>query len=98
MTLSLYTQLLAAQAHAERLRAENPPKPLHPNHQLALDALREAGRPMTTNEIRDALGNGSKLVFEWMSRLQQEGLVTSTLIRTGRWQKAVRVWSMPEEE
>ena len=75
MTLSLYIQLVAARAHAERLRAENPPPQPSEKQRLALQALKAAGRPMSTKQVAAAAGMAQRRTLTALYELQERGLV-----------------------
>jgi DNA-binding MarR family transcriptional regulator len=75
MTISLYQQLIAYLAHAERLRAENPPPQTTVNELRTLQALKEAGRPMTSKQVSEVLGSSQRTTFGILHRLRETGQV-----------------------
>jgi len=81
MTLSLYTQLVAAQAHAERLRKEDPTRRLTGNQQRALDALTEAGKPRSTVQLRELAGLSQRACLSALYDLEEKGLVQRHQLR-----------------
>lgn len=75
MTLSLYIQIVAARAHIERLKAENPPPPPSPSVQATLQALKDAGRPVTTRFIHQSTGLSERTTASALYRLVEAGQV-----------------------
>ena len=75
MTLSLYIQIVAARAHIERLREENPPRPLSQSVRAALQALREAGRPMNTKQVCEEIGRSDRVTATALYELKDRGMV-----------------------
>jgi len=75
MTLSLYIQIVAARAHIERLKAENPPPPPSPSVQATLQTLREAGRPVTTKFIHESTGISERTAASALYKLLKAGQV-----------------------
>lgn len=83
MTLTLYAQLVAAQAHAERLRQEDPRRRLTPKQKCVLDALRTAGKPCTTQQLAELTQLKQRAVLLALYDLEERDRVKRGQLRRG---------------